>query len=59
MPSAVDTIILTASSPIIVSKVKAIRILHVDDDSSFLEISKLLLEDKNSVFEIETAPSVD
>jgi DNA-binding response OmpR family regulator len=36
-----------------------LRILHVDDDASFLRVSKLILEIENNKFEIDTATSVD
>jgi DNA-binding NtrC family response regulator len=36
----------------------AIRVLHVDDDSAILEVSKLMLMDLNSNLEIEFANSV-
>ena len=35
-----------------------LRILHVDDDASFLNVSKIILESENK-FEIDTATSVD
>ncbi len=38
---------------------RVIRVLHVDDDSSLLEISKLLLMDLDSGFEIDQACCVD
>jgi hypothetical protein len=38
---------------------KAIRVLHVDDDASLLEISKLMLLDLNSGFVIDQACCVD
>jgi PAS domain S-box-containing protein len=38
---------------------KVIRVLHVDTDPSFLEISKLMLQDLNSDFEIDQAMDVD
>ncbi len=38
---------------------RVIRVLHVDDDSSLLEISKLLLMDLDSNFEIDQACCVD
>jgi DNA-binding response OmpR family regulator len=37
---------------------KLFHVLHVDDDSSFLKVSKMILELKNK-FEIDTATSVD
>ena len=37
----------------------AIRVLHVDDDSSLLEISKQILLDIDSSFEIDHACCVD
>src|SRR5208283_5350451 len=40
------------------SKRDAIRVLHVDDDSSILEISKALLTDVGN-FEVDFAKSVD
>ena len=42
-----------------VSKADAIRILHVDDDPSFLEISKQMLLEMNSCFIIDSASCVD
>ncbi len=48
----------TASSLDTNSSVKAVSILHVDDDLSFLEISKQILE-INSRFEVDTASSVE
>ena len=39
-------------------KAEAIRVLHVDDDPSFIEISKLILQEMGS-FEIDCAGSVD
>jgi DNA-binding NtrC family response regulator len=38
---------------------KTIRVLHVDDDASLLEISKLMLLDLDKSFEIDHASSVD
>ncbi|MDT8783008.1 MAG: PAS domain S-box protein [Candidatus Bathyarchaeota archaeon] len=38
---------------------KSIKVLHVDDDTSFLEISKQLLIDLNDNLKIETTESVD
>ncbi len=40
------------------SPAKRIRILHVDDDFSFLQVSKTILELENK-FEIDTATSAD
>jgi PAS domain S-box-containing protein len=40
-------------------KAESIGVLHVDDDRSFLEISKLILLDLNGNFEIDFALSVD
>jgi len=37
---------------------ESLRILHVDDDSSFLRVSKLILELENE-FKVETATSVN
>lgn len=39
-------------------KEEALRILHVDDDTSLLELSKMILETENK-FQIDTAASVD
>jgi PAS domain S-box-containing protein len=41
------------------STVKSTHILHVDDDLSFLEVSKQIIQDMNSVFNVEFALSVD
>ncbi len=38
---------------------RTIRVLHVDDDASLLEISKLILKDQYSCFEIDHACCVD
>jgi PAS domain S-box-containing protein len=59
MPSAINTVELAVSIPTIHSTLEKTRILHVDDDSSLLNVSKLLLEEKNNIFEIETVTSTD
>ncbi len=40
-------------------KKNTIKILHVDDDPSILEITKLMLMDSNDSFEIDNASCVD
>ena len=37
---------------------ESLRVLHVDDDTSFLSVSKMILEGENK-FEIDSATSVD
>ena len=41
------------------SKKQIIRVLHVDDDPSIQEITKLMLQDKNSGFDVDWACCVD
>jgi hypothetical protein len=36
-----------------------LRVLHVDDDAGFLEVSKEILVDLDSRFEVDQASSVD
>lgn len=55
--SEVDVIV--TSSPKANSKDNQIHILHVDDDQSNLNISKILLQDLNSNLEIDDALSTD
>lgn len=41
------------------STAKAIRVLHVDDDFSQLEVAKQIIQDMNSAFDVDFALSVD
>jgi PAS domain S-box-containing protein len=41
------------------SEMEMIRVLHVDDDASFLQVSKQILMSIDSVFEVDCAYSVD
>ena len=55
---------LEENSPILIDsevlrKKDSIRILHVDDDPSILELTKLMLLDLDSSFEIDNACCVD
>ncbi|HKM60647.1 MAG TPA: response regulator [Candidatus Bathyarchaeia archaeon] len=48
-----------SSALITINDKETIRVLHVDDDDSILEISKQILTDLNSHFDIDQACCVD
>lgn len=54
-----NKIVLEVADFAFTSKKNVIRVLHVDDDSSMLEISKLILVDLNHDFEIDHACCAD
>ena len=54
-----DEVVVEAVDLASSKKKTAIRVLHVDDDPSLQEITKLMLMDLNSSFKIECACSVD
>jgi PAS domain S-box-containing protein len=59
LSSVADAIKVTADAPKTASRQEFVRILHVDDDMPIQSTTKLLLQDMNNNFEIESASSVD
>ena len=47
------------SKPQIIREPEAIRVLHVDDESSFLDITRQILPDIDASLEVDSATSVD
>ena len=58
MDSSMDIINSTFSCTVGIARESAIRVLHVDDDSCILRISKLILE-LTGAYQVETASSVE